>query len=272
MTATTIIFNEHNLPQLKDFELKRLQTLYYEFINFNNLYNEIAENIKPYFLNLKTKDSIFSININIQAGFTFSSHLTFLSSCTILRPFILNNENYYAKSKNLINVFFGCSKEKNTFITSTINKHFPLLHEIKTENFSSISKHHNISNFFTNNNTNNKIYNVLKPCLNESFHLELNNYEFFNLYLNAFIYHRDEKIIDFICETLNMRYLQNPDFTNPDTNELLYPYYSICIKILNFIHKISELIIFIYNYLNNNEHFQITFFNDTDCNFSISKL
>lgn len=266
----TLIFNKDNPIVLDNAKISDLEILVKEFDYFRHNFTDIINKLGNISLSYKGDD--FSLNMNFNN--TFKTHSDFVSACTILRPFLLQNEAYYAKANSIIRTSFQASKTNNILLNKTLDVLIPkqLANLYK---YSKIKyKNKDIVSYFQQVKTkeNSKVFNVMKKHLNNDLSITLNNYEFFDIYLYAFVFHRDKEFQRFIVNVIGIKDILNKDIEQPSTLFIVQNFYSICIQIMERIKNMDTLISYINRHIQIKDDLSISYFDESDSEFGIIKF
>lgn len=182
--ANILTFNKDNpIILTEEKHILDIEILTKEFDYYRNNFTDLINNLGITSLNAKA-DNGFSLDLSFTN--TFKTHADFLSACNLLRPFLLQDEAYYARANSIIRAALGISEFNNSLLKKNIDVLIPR----KFAKLSKISqikwKYKNIVPYFQQPKTkeNAKILNLMKQHISEDGSIDLNNYEFFDIYFS----------------------------------------------------------------------------------------
>lgn len=256
----TLIFNEDNENNFNENTLKDLDILMNEFSSFNHNYSSIMAKLG----NIK----ITSQNITTNFKNTFTNHADFLGACTLLRPFLLAKENYYEKTNSIIRSTLLKNSIDKDILKYNLDIFFPknIANIFKLSPIIYSYKNQKIKDFFSNIHSSSKIRNVMGKYLQADYSLKINNYEMFDIYLYAFVFHREKELQDFITNVMGIKDIIKPNYDST-TIFTMMNFYTICFQLLVKIFKMGIAINYINNYIQYDKKFFVEFYDKNDEQF-----
>ncbi len=255
-----VVFNKENKVALtQTYDVQNFKILMKEFKSFN-------ENFKIILNKLGSVENLIMASFPFKAGFnnTFVSQVDFFHACTVLRPFILINEKYYSKANNLIRNAFDI--HKNSLLKKSFDEILPK--ELKLIDISSFMKinykSEKIKDYCNNLSKDSRLYSFIQKNRIKEDTIVVSNYDFFDLYLNSYVFHRDQDFQFFIEEILGVKDFNLPTQENMQNYLLVNHLYSIVIQILQKVHFLDLLMSLVDRNMNYEETAMLQYFSKND--------
>lgn len=262
------IFNEYHQMNLPFILHQDIKVLIKEFKSYDSHYQSIMNK-------LGLVHPVCSPFINITINNTFVKEDDFLHACMILRPFILEQEQYYSRANNIIRVAFG--NKNNILLMNSLDEICPSdLSKIPSVMPCKMKINDTqIVKFLEDLNLNkNSKANKLRSYIKNNYKTENGNtfiiiggYDFFVLYLNSYVYHRDARVQYFMEDILKIKNLNLSSEKDMIKYLIIQDLYLTTLFLLKKVSALSDFVLLINDHLQNKNTFLLQYFQEEDPHF-----